>query len=210
MSTKPKVIVKRIIAVLKFPRRINDFANYAGSIYKAMNGNASFPNAAPRLAQLNTDLAKLLADEQGTKTKPPTISADARNADLAKLKQDLYQLRDLDVQAAANANPPNAEAIITSSAMGVKKSALRQARQDGYKQGKISGSATLTAKGSGPHQWQQSPDGGVTTVDLDPTGTGTKIVIGFAAGAKMWFRNRQILRKGKYGGWSQWILVVFV
>ncbi len=69
------------------------------------------------------------------------------------------------------------------------------------------GEADLTGAGAGPHQWQQSNDGGTTTIALDPTRTGITKVTGLASGSKPSFRNRQILTKGRYGDWSNWIPV---
>ncbi|MBI3501729.1 MAG: hypothetical protein HY063_08030 [Bacteroidetes bacterium] len=203
-----RTIIRRVLVALLFPKRINDFINYARAIYSAMNGNPNFPNAAGRLAQLLTDVNQLASDEAGTKRRPPTATVTQRNISYEKAKRDLYSLRDNDVQPAADANPASAEATINSAAMATRKQASHTPRQDAVKLGKQAGSVICTGKVAGAHEWQQTPDGGVTIVNIDSTSGSKKTITGLTSAMRMAFRSRPILRKGRPSAWSQWLSIV--
>lgn len=201
MST---VIINHLLAVLKFPKKISDFIVYAKAIQKAMASNANFPSSAAKVTSTLTNINALDAAETALRTKPATVTAATRNVALELVKNDLRTLRN-DVQNAADAKPASAEAIILSSAMSVKQVKGRDAQTDAVLDGEVSGSVTLIGKGAGAHQWQQSLDGGITIIHLDPTLSSTTSVTDLAPGTVVSFRNRLILPKGLYGPWSQWI-----
>ena len=206
MSTVIKTIIKRIIAVLMFPREINNFISYAKTIYKAMNGNPNFPNSGAKLTKLNTDTLALENAESGLHTKPPKNTTDERDAALEKVKNDLRALQP-DVQSAADANPAQAEVIVQSSGMKVKKTSIRQKQQDNVKDGKVSGTVLVTATGRGAHEWQMSKDQ-KEIITLDSTSAANVIVTGLIPGEWWFFRSRKILTKNKKGNWSAWMKIL--
>jgi hypothetical protein len=127
MSNTVKTIIRHIIVVLKFPRKLNDFITYAKGIYKAMNGNANFPNSLPKLTTLNTDILALDAAETALHTKPPSTTVAIRNAAMETVKIDLRALRS-DVQTVADGKPSQAEVMAKSAGMNVKTIAIHQKR----------------------------------------------------------------------------------
>ena len=206
MAMIPKTIVKHIIAVLSFPKNVNDFITYAKGIYKAMNGNPNFPASQSALAALNTDIATLASVQTNLKTKPPTNTTAERDAARVVVENELRALRN-DVQKVADTNPVKAEIIIKSADMGIKKVNPRQKQANTAKSGKVSGEVILTAEGGGPHEWQMSKD--MLNVTNLPASSGSKTTVEDLTVADiLYFRSRPILRKGQMGDWSQWIKVV--
>lgn len=201
MST---VVVNRTLAVLNLPPNVLDLLNVAKAIQKAMTGNANFSSSAAKVTQLLADINALDASQTALGTKPPTTTAAARNILLEVVKNDLRLLRN-DVQAAADAKPASAEAIILSASMSIKKTSFRNKQQNEAEDGNLVGEVILYAEGEGSHQWQQSPDGGETIIHLDPTSRSTTTVYNLQPGVKVWFRNRQILSNNNYGVWTNWL-----
>lgn len=198
------VIISHLLAVLKFPKKIADFIIYAKAIQKAMAGNPNFASSAAKVTSTLADINALDAAETALHTKPATVTAATRNVALEAVKNDLRTLRN-DVQNAADAKPASAESIIQSATMKVKVVKGRDAQIDEVFDGDESGSVLLLGKGAGAHQWQQSPDNGVTIVHLDPTLAANTNVNGLTPGSTVYFRNRLILPKGTYGPWSLWL-----
>ena len=114
-TTKPR----HVSAVLKLPRRVKNIGSYTTSLLAAMTGNASFPSPNPPLATVQTDLDAFNAAEATALTRAKG-SAEARNAKLLVLRDDLHHLLDY-VQGVANANPASADAIIQSAGMAVRR-----------------------------------------------------------------------------------------
>src|SRR6202040_2907628 len=87
-------------------------------------------------------------------------TAETRNAKLVVLHGDLRHLVD-HVQGVANANPSQADAIIQSAGMAVRKVTLRTKGELAVKLGAVSGSVKLVAKAVAPracYDWQYSTD----------------------------------------------------
>ncbi len=205
-ASVPKTIVKRVIAVLKFPKNVNDFINYAKGIYKAMNGNTTFPASQTALGTLNTDIAQLATLQTNMKTKPPTSTKADRDAARIVVENDLRGLRN-DVQKVADNNPVKAEVIIKSADMEVKKTAIKQKQVNAVKEGKVSGSVLLTAERAGGHEWEMSKDQ-ITIINLPATSGAKTTVNGLTPGEVWYFRSRPILKKGQMGDWSAWIKIM--
>ena len=208
MSNNGKTIIRHSIAVLSFPKKINDFVEYAKTIYKAMNNNSNFPASAVTLTALKTDMNALDTSETALHTKPPTGTTAARDALHEKVKDELRTLL-RDVQAAANANPAQAEVIIGSSAMSVKAINIHQKQGNTVKDSDVSVAVILTGDGGGPHEWQMSKD--QTAITNLPATTSAKTTVGNLTPGDTWyFRNRPILRNGTMGDWCQWIKAVIL
>ncbi len=199
--------ITRVVVVLKLPKSVKGIISYTKTILLSMDNNANFPNAGDKLAKLQTDLTELSNRDAGMAQKPPKYTSVDRDLALVTVKIDLEDLRKL-VQDAADANPAQAESIALSSGMSVRKLPVRSPSQNKAVDGKPLGTVILTAESGGGHQWQQSPDAGATTIDLGPTTGGSTIVRGLIPGIQVWFRNRQVLPRGEYGDWCQWVDIV--
>jgi len=197
-------VIKRVIAVLDFPKDIDDFITYAKGIHDSMLANALFAALLPKLNTLKGDTLALDTKETGLKTKPPTTTKAQRDAALLVVQNDLRTLKG-EVQTLADADPANAENIITAAGMKVKKQGAINKQDFTVKDGEISGSALLIAKGieeaRGAHDWQRSNDGLVWT-SLTPTLSATTVESGLTRGSIVKFRHRNILKDGP-GDWSQ-------
>lgn len=196
-------IIIRLLAVLNLPNKVPDLISYARRIHAAMYKNSHFPNSVDKLSQLQEDVNLLEKLQLALDATPPQTSCALCNLVLKAVKADLRSLQ-RDVQEAADNDMENAEVIIISSGMSLKKDGKRIILQNTAIDGEESGEVLLTGFGSGAHQWQQSSDAGETSVNLDHTDLSKTTVKGLTPGQKIWFRNRQILRKGYYGTWSPW------
>lgn len=196
-------IIIRLLAVLNLPNKVLDLISYARRIHAAMHKNSHFPNSADKLARLLEDVNLLDKLQLALEATPPQTTAAVRNFVLKAVKADLRSLQ-RDVQEAADNDMENAEVIIISSGMSLKKDGKRIILQNTAVDGEESGEVLLTGFGSGAHQWQQSLDAGESSTNLDPTYISKTRVKGLKPGQKVWFRNRQVLRKGYYGTWSPW------
>lgn len=119
-------IIARVLVALNMPDKITDFILYGKSVQKSMNGNGNFSGSAAKVAQLLTDVTALDTSQTALNTKPPTTTVAARDVLWETVKNDLRLLKN-DVQAAADAKPASAEAIIMSSGMDVKKATATRA-----------------------------------------------------------------------------------
>src|SRR5438552_972781 len=111
-------VIKKVIAVLDFPRDIDDFITYANAIHGSMSNSSTFSSLSAKLVTLLGNIGTLQITETATKTKPPTKTVEDRNGVLVIVQNNLRGLRN-DVQTIADADIPNAEAIITSAGMKV-------------------------------------------------------------------------------------------
>jgi hypothetical protein len=193
--------IKQIIVALNFPTVISLFIIFAKAIYKAMFNNRNFAASASKVERLGLDIANLDAAETACNTKPPTGSVEVRNVALEAVKADLRSLRN-DVQEVADANPANAQAIIASAAMSIKKSTPHGKQQNTAKDGVEEGSVILTGEGSGPHEWRMSYDE-KEWIYLPASRSSKTTVTGLVPGTLCYFQNRMILANGEKSEWSQ-------
>jgi hypothetical protein len=204
----PTTVIKKIIAALNWKGKDETKIRKAKYIVEKLTGNTDFPLpwavVYPTLAAISAqivivDAAKTLAESKALG------AAEAFQAQLGILQGMLMDLMPM-VQKKMETNPANAEAVCLGAGYDVKRITIRGKRQDTAKSTE-EGVVALTGAGKGGHQWQQSPDNGTTIIQLDPTSSGKTIVTDLPSGAKMWFRNRTVLTKGRFGDWSQWIYV---
>jgi hypothetical protein len=128
-----------------------------------------------------------------------------RNDKRTVLVSLLQQLRGT-VQAVADATPENGAAIIESSGFAVRKVAARGKRPFAATQGKLSGTANVTAVSAGvraSYEWEYSVDGAKTWVAAPGTIQGKTTIGGLPVGTAVQFRYRAITPKGGQGDWSQ-------
>ncbi len=104
----------------------------------------------------------------------------------------------------SDANPEQAEAIITSAAMSVKKTTIRQKQAFAVKYGPTSGTVQISAKAAGhraAYEWQYSTDGGKTWMQVPNTLQAKTTIIGLPVAATVEFRYRVTTKLGM-GDWS--------
>ncbi len=124
MSTK-KVAIRRValhLSKMTVPQKFQ----FARAVVAAMTGNAHFPTPSPTLAVITTDANNLEAAHTAAQTRAKGTAA---------LTQVMVKILHLDMQALAsyveniaNADPNNAQAIILSAGMQIKKSPAAKLR----------------------------------------------------------------------------------
>ena len=195
------VIIKHLLAVLKFPRRITAFIEYARTIYDDMHGNALYAGSAAKLATLLANTDTLQAVQSGTKTRPATHSAAERNVAMDVVKDNLRALQG-DVQDLADADKTNARVIIEGAGMQVKKTSTREKQKNSATNGPLSGQVDLIGEGPGPHEWRMSTDT-VNWTYLPATKVAKTRVSNLPVGVIHYFQNRQIMPPGELSDWCQ-------
>lgn len=198
-------LVKRVTVVLNFPKVISSFIVFVHAIILAMKNNPYFVSLADKITQLSDDLSSLEELEAACNTTPPTASVETRNVALGRVQDDLRTLRN-DVQNIADIDPTNAQSIIVSSGMSVKKGTIHGKQQNTAENGVEEGSVDLTAEGSGAHEWRMSTDGENWTA-LPATLISKTTVSGLTPGMVYYFQNRRILPNNEKSEWSQAIKI---
>lgn len=200
------------IAVLKLPGRIGDQIIKFQFIHEELDGNIWFPSPVPTLATYLANINDLIAKETAAKTKTPGAVA-ARDAALKVVVGNTHSLMAY-VQSIADNNTTDAETIIKSGGFDVKKVGQIDKQDFTVKNGEVSGTVILTAKGindeDGAHQWGISPDGNdwnLLALLIPPTLAAHTEVSGLTRKSEYFFRHREILRGGP-GGWSETISIV--
>jgi hypothetical protein len=208
-SERPKEFVMssipqhRVFVVLKLPLPVTQLIKVAQAIITALTNNQHIPNPNPPLATLNPALDAVVKTEAATKTRAAGTVA-ARNVARTSLLSLLHATK-ANVQQVADANPDQAEAIITSAGMGVRKATTRTKPPFAAKQGPVSGSVRVAAKAAAlraSYEWEWSGDGGKTWTPVPPTLQAKTEVIGLPVATTVQFRYRAITRTGA-GDWSQ-------
>jgi hypothetical protein len=205
MSTR----TRHVSAVLKLPARVKNVGAYAQNIITSCTGNAFFPNPSPPLATLEADLSAFNTAEAFVLNRTKG-AAESRNAKLATLKADLEHLMD-HVQGVADATPANAEAIIVSAGMAVRKVASHVKGVLTAKPGSVSGEAKLMAKAvahRASYEWQYSTDQKTWTNGPITLQAKTDI-LGLTAATTYYFRFRGVTKAGE-GDWSQVVSLLVI
>ena len=205
MAIKPKTLVKRVTVALNFPLRNTEFILLAKAIYKSMFNNPTFTASTAKIALLNTDIIVLDAAQVACRTTPPTCSVDDRNVAMEIVKNDLRSLRS-DVQVLVDANPAQAEAIITSAGMSIKKANTHSNPQNTAKDGVEEGSVELIGEGAGVHDWRMSVDN-IEWTFLSSSKTRKTNVFNLTPGNIYYFQNRRMLYHDEKTEWSQSIKI---
>ena len=209
----PKTVIKRIIVALnqKKLQKMGTFIGKAKFITKSMAASSWFPSPPITLATVNTDIANL-------DTAQTTALSKTKGAVQARDDKKVIALSDLHilmayVQSIADANPKNAESIITASGFDVKGGASHSKPDISVKPKKgESGTMIATVKkiaGSIANQWKYSIDGGKTWIDLLPTAKVKTEITGLTPGSSLIVMHCPVLRKGK-GTWITSAAVIVV
>ena len=203
MTTKT---LRRSIVVLKFPQVIAVFIVYAKAIHTAMSQSTLFTALAGKVTNLSVDITALYDAETGFKTTPPTKTIQQRDIALERVKADLRSLRN-DVQAMADADPVNAEAIIAAAGMSSRYLGVHGKQSNKADDGVESGSVKLTAEGAGAHEWRMSIDE-KEWIQVSPTLKAKATVKDLKVGVTYYFQNRKMLRNDEKTEWSQSVRIM--
>jgi hypothetical protein len=194
---------RKTVALLLSKKSVPQIIADSKHIVSCMTGNTHFPNPSPSLVTLTINIASVesayltsLSNARGTKGLMYT--------ELKTLEISLKLLAAY-VEANANVDPVNAEHIILSSGMQVKKASVRQPKIFSVKPGKIEGDVILNSKAvkRGAYVYQMTTDPKATTGWNDVyTGLHVKCMVpGLNIGTQYFFRVAVIDKNGK-GAWS--------
>jgi hypothetical protein len=194
--------IHRILAASNLPPHIPDQLKHGEAIEAGLTNNPHFPLPDPIISAFGAALLKYGAAETASQTRAKGTIAQ-RNADKVLFVGALHALK-ARVQQVADANPDQAEAIITSTGFSVKKSGGRQKQTFIVKSGATSGSVHVIAKAvatRASYEWQYSLDGGKTWVDVPNTLQAKTTIFGLPVATMVEFRYRATTKAGM-GDWS--------
>jgi Fibronectin type III domain len=198
----------RSLAVLKLSPRIKNVITFAQNVASALAGNPHFPTPNPPLATFQADVAALNTAETAVLLRTKG-SVEARDAKLMVVRTDLENLKTYVQSVAAVATPTDADAIIESSGLTIRKVTLHDKPALAAKQGSVSGTVTLAAKAAAKrasYVWQYSTDQKTWTT-VPATLQSKTGISGLTAGTPYYFRVQPVTGAG-VGDWSQLISLI--
>jgi hypothetical protein len=193
---------KQTSVALNLPKTIPALIVFGRHVVQVMSGNPWFPAPLPALAAVTSDLDALEQAEAQAQNRAKG-SAAARDLKKKVVLDDLSGLK-AHVQAIANQNSAQAEAIIESSGMFTKRPSTRQFPALSAELGDEPGQALVRAKSAGKgvaYEWQLSSDEGASWAALGTTTVAHTTAVGLSAGTTYSFRFRLIV-KTTTGPWS--------
>ena len=208
MSTKPKII-KHLAALglskLTPPQIVANANHYA----QQMTGNAHFPQPSPALADVTTQ-SKVVETAYAlsqTRARGSVSKMHVEVKGLARLLKGLAAY----VETIANADPDNAENIIISAGMPVKKHKTVVPKTFTAKAGKNPGTVVLNNKAI-PHainiyQMSTDPNNPASWVTLVTDTRVRYVKTGLTSGIRYFFRTAQI-NKGVQSAYSPVVDVI--
>jgi hypothetical protein len=198
----------RSVAVLKLSPRVKNVITFGQSVASAMTNNAHFPTPNPSLATFQADVAALSTAEAAVLSRTKG-AVEARNAKLAVVRTDLETLKTYVQGVASLASPADADAIIESSGLTIRKVTLHDKPALAAKQGSVTGTVNLAAKAvakRASYNWQYSTD--QKTWTPVPTTIQSKTGIsGLTVGTQYYFRFQPVTSAG-VGDFSQTIALL--
>lgn len=194
---------RRILVTRNIPKHVPDVINYGRNVLQSMRSNPTlFGSASPSLDKMDQHLDELEAAETAAKSRTKG-TIEKRNVCLAKVHADLDYSKS-NVQQVADANPDQAEAIIQSSGMSVRKPGIRVKSDFTVRQAEVSGSVKISVRatrGKAAYEWQMSTDQKSWTA-LPVTVHATTAVQNLTPATTYFFRYRVVTAAGE-GEWSQ-------
>jgi hypothetical protein len=193
----------RVFAALKLPLPVPALIKTTQAILAALTNNPHIPTPNPPIATLTTALDALVTTEAATKTRAAGTVA-ARNVARSTLLS-LMSATKANVQQVADATPEQAEAIITSAGMTVRKAVAHAKAPFAAKTGAVSGTALLAVKAvaaRASYEWEWSGDGGKTWTAVLPTLEAKTEIPGLPVATVVQFRFRSVTKAGT-SDWSQ-------
>lgn len=204
MSPKPRVVNVALLPAKSVPALIAQ----GRTIVEKMTGNPHFPSPNPPLAIITSHLDALEAAQTLANARTKGAAAD-RDVKKRIVLVDLHNLKAY-VQLIASNDLPNAEAIITSSTLAVKKARAVHTKVDlAATPGPITGSVKLVARSAGQrasYEWQWSLDQKSWT-QLPGTIQARTLVTGLTPMVVVYFRQKSITKSGP-GDWGQVVSVM--
>ncbi|HEX8794731.1 MAG TPA: hypothetical protein VF765_27480 [Polyangiaceae bacterium] len=193
----------RLVVVTRFPTSVVALLKYTQALIAALTNNTHFTDAAAVLAALQGAFTMLDTSETTAKTRAIGTVAARDNAKNALLTQ-LHGAKAY-VQQKADANPEQAQAIIESAGMAVRKTPIRVKLGFTVKPGPVTGSVHLSARSAArraSYEWEWSADGGKTWTLLPSTLQAKTTVPNLPVGTSCSFRFRPVTKTGE-ADWSQ-------
>ncbi len=194
--------IQRALAVLKLPTHIADQIKLGQALQAALVSNPHFPLPDPIITAFDHALTKYNAAETVAQTRAKGTIA-ARNAAKVVYTSAIHALK-ARVQQIADATPDQAEAIITSTTLAVKKVTPRQKQSFVARYGATSGAVEVIAKAAAPrasYEWQYSIDGGKTWVSTPNTLQSKTTITMLPVATVVEFRVRATTKSGQ-GDWG--------
>jgi hypothetical protein len=194
---------KRTVALLLSKKSVPQIITDANYYISCMSGNTHFPNPSPTLATLAINVANVQAAYQTSLTGARGTKG-LMYAELKTLEISLKLLAAY-VEANANIDAVNAENIILSAGMRLKKPSIRKPKVFSAKPGDIEGDVVLNSKAvkRGAYIYQMTTDPKMTSGWADIyQGLHVKCMFpGLIPGQVYFFRVAVIDKNGK-GAWS--------
>jgi hypothetical protein len=198
----------RAIAVLNLSPRVKNIITFAQNVASALNGNPHFPSPTPSLANFQADVAALNTAETAVLSRTKG-AVETRNAKLAVVRTDLDNLKTYVQSVAAVATPSDADAIIESSGLTIRKVTLHDKPALAAKQGSVTGTVNLAAKAvakRASYVWQYSTDQ-KTWITAPQTIQSKTGISGLTAGTQYFFRVQPVTTAG-VGDFSQTVALI--
>ena len=195
--------IHRTIAVLLMPHHVQDEIKYGEHLQSRLSNNPHFPLPDPVLAAFDGALVNYSATETLAQTRAKG-TIPARNAARVVYIGAAHAMV-ARVQQVADASPEQAEAIITSTGLAVKKKTIRQKQNFVVKYGATSGTVHVIAKAAATraaYEWQFSVDSGKTWTSAPNTLQAKTTILGLPVATVVEFRYRATTKLGM-GDWSQ-------
>ena len=193
----------RSVVVLKLSTRLKNVISFAQNVATSLANNTHFPAPNPPLATFQADVAALNLAETAVLSRTKG-AVEARNAKLAIVRTDLENLKTYVQSVAALATPSDAEAIIESAGLAIRKVTLHDKPALAAKQGSVTGTVNLAAKAvakRASYVWEYSTDQKTWTTVPQTLQSKTGIA-GLTAGTQYYFRFQPVTTTG-VGDWSQ-------
>jgi hypothetical protein len=188
----------RSIAVLKLSSRVGNVLAFAQSVANALTDNPSFPAPTPSVGKLQGDIATLARLESAVLSRAKG-TFETRNAALRVVRSDLEGVRAY-VQLIVDTAPEvEAEALIESAGLALRKVGLYDKPELAAKRGETSGTVKLTAKAvaqRGAYFWEYSADQKAWT-ELPSTTQAKTVATGLTPGVTYFFRVQALTKDGE-------------
>ncbi len=200
--SKPKVL-KKLVALDLHKLTPPQVAALANHCVTQMTGNSYFPTPTPALASVTTQ-ATALTNAYDLSLTRARGSVGAMHTELKSLSV-LLKLLAAYVESIANADPANAETIIASAGMTVKKSQVRLPKTFTAVAGKLKGTVKLNtlAVRQTAYIYQMTTDPNtVTSWTTIYTGTSVKFTMEGLTSATHYYFRVAYSTKGIQGNWS--------
>lgn len=198
----------RLVVVAKFPAATVALLKYTQALILALSNNPHFTDAATIIAALQGAFTTVDTAETAAKTRAIGTIAARDNAKSGLLTQ-LHGAKAY-VQGKADANPEQAQAIIESAGMSVRKTPIRIKLGFTATPGAVTGSVHLAARSvarRASYEWAWSADAGKTWTALPSTLQAKTTVPNLPVGTSCAFRFRAVTKAGE-GDWSQVITML--